>query len=329
MDLKKLVKIPKIYLKEMINSLSKMDKLKKLHFSSGIHFSDTVDALNKKFESYSKANRESSSVWKKVQLSRNEGRPQCRDYIEGIFSDFIELSGDRLTGEDRSVISGLGRLGGKTVAVIGHNKGKNTKERIYYNFGMSIPQGYRKSQRVMKLADKFGFPIVTFIDTPGAYAGLEAEDDGQSAAIAKSIQLMFELKVPVIAVLIGEGGSGGALALAIGNEIAVMENSTYSVISPEACSAILWKDITGVKLAARALKITSMDLARLKVIDRVIKEPIGGSQNDARRMIKIIKRYISDALGRLGKCSIEELKLQRAEKFENMGFFTRKLDNKE
>jgi acetyl-CoA carboxylase carboxyl transferase subunit alpha len=323
MDLKKLAKIPKSYLKEMISSLSKMDKLKKLRFFSGIHFTDTMEALNKKLESYSKVNRESNSVWKKVQLSRNEERPQCRDYINGIFNDFIELSGDRLTGEDTSIIAGLGRMGGKTIAVIGHNKGKNTRERVHYNFGMSIPQGYRKSQRVMKLADKFGFPVVTFIDTPGAYAGLEAEDDGQSGAIAQSIRLMFELSVPVVAVLIGEGGSGGALALAVGNEIAVLENSTYSVISPEACSAILWKDATGTKLAARALKITSRDLSRLKVIDRVIHEPMGGAHKDSKRMIRIVKRYLSDALGRLGKYSGEELRLQRAEKFENMGLFTR------
>jgi len=323
MDIKKLAEIPKSYLKEMIGSLSKMEKLKKFRFFSGIHFTDTVEAINKKLEGYSKVNRESNNVWRKVQLSRDEKRPQCRDYINGIFTDFIELSGDRLTGEDHSVISGLGKIRGKTVAVIGHNKGKNTRERVYYNFGMSIPQGYRKSQRVMKLADKFGFPVITFIDTPGAYAGLEAEDNGQSGAIAQSIKLMFELRVPLVAVLIGEGGSGGALALAVGNEIAVLENSTYSVISPEACSAILWKDASGTRLAARALKMTSKDLSRLEVIDRVIHEPMGGAHNEPKRMIRIVKKYLSDALGRLGKYSREELILQRAQKFENMGYFAR------
>jgi acetyl-CoA carboxylase carboxyl transferase subunit alpha len=323
MDLKKLAKIPRSYLKEMIGSLSKMDKLKKLKFFDGIHFQDTVEAFNKKLDSYSKVNRESNSVWQKVQLSRHEDRPQCRDYIEGIFTDFVELSGDRLTGEDSSIIAGLGKISGNTVAVVGHYKGKNTRERVHYNFGMSIPQGYRKSQRVMKLADKFGFPVVTFIDTPGAFAGLEAEDDGQSSAIAKSIQLMFELTVPVVAVLIGEGGSGGALALAVGNEIAVLENSTYSVISPEACSAILWKDSTGTKLAARALKITSKDLLRLKIVDRILNEPMSGAHKNSKRMIKIVRRYLSDALGRLGKLSAEELKLGRAAKFESIGSFTR------
>ena len=323
MDLKKLGKIPKSYVKEIIGSLSKIDRLKKIRFFSGIHFKDTVDQLNNKIERYSKANRESNNVWKRVELSRNEGRPQCKDYINGIFTDFTELSGDRLTGEDSSIIAGFGSIGGRTVGIIGHNKGKNTNERVRYNFGMSVPQGYRKSQRIMKLANKFGFPVITFIDTPGAYAGLEAEDDGQSGAIARSIQLMFELGVPVVAILIGEGGSGGALALAIGNEVAMLENSTYSVISPEACSAILWKDATGTKLAARALKITSRDLSRLKIIDHIINEPRGGAHNDPNRIVEIVKRYISDALTRLGEYSGEELKTQRTEKFENMGVFTR------
>jgi acetyl-CoA carboxylase carboxyl transferase subunit alpha len=322
MDLKKIEKVSKIYLKELISSFAKIDKLKKLRFFSGIHFKDAVGQFNKRIEKYSSATRESSKVWKKVELSRCGERPQCRDYIKGIFKDFTELSGDRLTGDDSSIAAGLGRIGGRTVAVIGHNKGRNTNERVKHNFGMSIPQGYRKSQRVMKLADKFGFPVITFIDTPGAYAGLEAEDGGQSGSISGSIKLMFELNVPVIAILIGEGGSGGALALAVGNEVAMLENSTYSVISPEACSAILWKDATGKKLAARALKITSGDLLRLGVIERVIHEPMGGAQNDPKRMIKIVRRYINDAIGRLGKYSSEDLRLKRAEKFENIGVFT-------
>jgi len=245
------------------------------------------------------------------------------DYIDGIFTDFTKLSGDRLTGEDGSITAGLGKINGKTVIVVGHNKGKDTNERVQYNFGMSVPQGYRKSQRIMRLANKFKFPVITFIDTPGAHAGLKAEDDGQSSAIARSIELMFELKVPVIAILIGEGGSGGALALAIGNEVAMLENSTYSVISPEACSAILWKNPSGTKLAARALKLTSKDLSRLGIIDRIINEPRGGAQNDPKRMIAIVERYIQETLRKLDQYSDEELKLKRAEKFENIGVFTR------
>jgi len=323
MDLKKLGEVPKSYVKEILNSLSKLDKLKKVPFFTGIHFKDTEKELNKKIDEYRKVDRESRRIWRIVELSRNEGRPQCRDYIDGIFTDFTELSGDRLAGEDRSITAGIGKINEITTVVIGHNKGKDTNERVRYNFGMSIPQGYRKSQRIMRLADKFGFPVITFIDTPGAHAGLEAEDNGQSGAIARSIELMFDLKVPVIAILIGEGGSGGALALAIGNEVAMMENSTYSVISPEACSAILWKNPTGTKLAARALKMTSKDLLRLGIIDWIINEPRSGAQNDPKRMISIVERYISDALKRLGKYSGEELKLQRAEKFENIGVFTR------
>jgi len=321
MDLKKLGDVPKSYVKEILNSLSKLDKLKKVPFFTGIHFKDTEEDLNKKIDDYRKVDRESGRIWKIVELSRDDGRPQCQDYIKGIFTDFISLSGDRLSMEDQSIMAGLGKIGGRTVAIIGHNKGKDIKERIKYNFGSSIPQGHRKSQRIMKLADRFGFPVITFVDTPGAYAGIDAEDSGQSSAIAHSIQHMFELKVPVIVVLIGEGGSGGALALAVGNEIAMLENSTYSVISPEACSAILWKNPSGTRLAARALKLTSKDLLRLGIVDRIINEPIGGAQNDPKRMVRIVKRYVSDAIGRLGKYSGEELVLKRAEKFENMGSF--------
>ncbi len=322
MDLKKLEDIPKNYLKDILKSLSKLEKLKKIPFFSGIHVKDAEKDLNERIEGYRKIERDARKVWKVVELSRNEKRPQCQDYIDGIFKDFIKLDGDRLTGEDHSMVAGLGKISGKTVAVIGNNKGKDINERVKYNFGMGVPQGYRKSQRIMKLADRFGFPIITFIDTPGAYPGLEAEDQGQAGAIARSIQVMFEVEVPVIAILIGEGGSGGALALAIGNEVAILQNSTYSVISPEGCAAILWKDSSGTQLAAKALKITSRDLLKLKVIDRIIHEPIGGAQNDPRRMIRIVKRYLSDALGRYSKLSKKELKTMRAEKFESMGLFS-------
>ncbi len=323
MDLKKLEEIPKSYLKEILGSLSKLEKLKKVPFFTGIHFKDAEKDLASKIENYKRVERDAIRVWNIVKLSRHEGRPQCIDYINGIFEDFVKLSGDRLSGEDKSIIAGLGRLNGKSVAVIGHHKGKNIKERIEHNFGMSIPQGYRTSQRVIRLADRFGLPIITFIDTPGAYPALEAEDNGQASAIANSILLMFKVKVPVIAILIGEGGSGGALALAVGNEVAMLENSTYSVISPEGCAAILWKNPSGIKLAARELKMTSRDLLRLRVIDRIIHEPIGGAQNAPKRMIKIVKKYITVSLERLINISGEDLKSKRALKFESMGFFTR------
>ncbi len=320
-DLKKLREIPKSYIKEILGSLSKLEKLKKIPFFTGIHFKDAERDLTRKIENYKRVERDARRVWKIVELSRNENRPQCQDYINGIFENFINLSGDRLNGEDRSIIAGLGKINGKTVAAIGHNKGRDIKERMEYNFGMSTPQGYRKSQRIMKMADRFGFPVITFIDTPGAYPAIEAEDNGQAAAIAKSISVMFELRVPVISILIGEGGSGGALALAVGNEVFMLENSTYSVISPEGCAAILWKNPSGTKLAARELRLTSRDLLRLKLIDRIIPEPLGGAQNAPERMLKIVRRYIMDTLQKYEHIQGEELKSARARKFESMGIF--------
>jgi len=320
MDLKELEEIPKSYLKEILQALSKLEKLKKIPFFTGIHFKDAERDLAQKVESYKRVERDAKKVWKIVELSRNEKRPQCRDYIDGVFEDFVSLCGDRLGGEDKSIIAGLGKISGGTVAVIGHNKGKDIKERMEYNFGMSIPQGYRKSQRIMKLANRFGFPIITFIDTPGAYPAIEAED-GQAGAIAKSISVMFEVKVPVIAILIGEGGSGGALALAIGDEVAMLENSTYSVISPEGCAAILWKNSSGTKLAARELRLTSKDLKKLKVIDKIIPEPFGGAQNAPERMLKIVRKYIINTLPKYRGVPGKQLKYERAKKFESIGFF--------
>lgn len=320
-DLKKLKEVPKSYIKEILGSLSKLEKLKKIPFFTGIHFKDAERDLTRKIENYKRVERDARRVWKIVELSRNEKRPQCKDYINGIFENFINLSGDRLNGDDRSIIAGLGKINGKTVAAIGHNKGRDIKERMEYNFGMSIPQGYRKSQRIMKMADKFGFPVITFIDTPGAYPAIEAEDNGQAAAIAKSISVMFELRVPIISILIGEGGSGGALALAVGDEVFMLENSTYSVISPEGCAAILWKNPSGTKLAARELRLTSKDLLRLKLVDRVIPEPLGGAQNAPERMLKIVRRYIMNAMQKYEHIPGEELKSARAQKFESMGIF--------
>lgn len=322
-NLKKLQDVPKTYVKEVLGELSRLEKLKKIPFFTGIHFKDAERELIRKIENYKKIGKDAERVWKIIELSRNEKRPQCRDYINGIFKNFVNLSGDRLGGEDRSIIAGLGKIDGKTVAVIGHNKGKDIKERMEYNFGMSTPHGYRKSQRIMELANRFGFPIITFVDTPGAYPAIEAEDNGQAAAIAKSISVMLEVKVPVISILIGEGGSGGALALAVGNEVYMLENSTYSVISPEGCAAILWKDPAGTKLAARELRLTSRDLMKLGVIDKVIPEPLGGAQNAPERTVKIVRKYIIDALQKYEDISGEELKSARACKFESMGFFSK------
>ncbi|MFO7929094.1 MAG: acetyl-CoA carboxylase carboxyltransferase subunit alpha [Candidatus Humimicrobiaceae bacterium] len=321
MDLNKIKNIPKHYFKEILKSFSRLEKLKKLNLFSGIHFKEAEKKLAEKVENYKKVEKEAMKAWKIVQLSRHDKRPQTSDYIEGIFDEFIELSGDRLSADDQSITAGLGKINGRTVAAVGHTKGKNIKERIKYNFGMSSPQGFRKSQRIMELADRFGFPVITFIDTGGAYPGIEAEDGGQAGAISNSILRMFKLKVPVISVLIGEGGSGGALALAIGNYIIMLKNSTYSVISPEGCAAILWKDPSGTKLAARALKLTSKELHRLGIIDRIVNEPMGGAHTRPDRMVKIIKKNIEVALRRLENVPGDKLKADRAEKFEKIGYF--------
>lgn len=305
----------------LLSSLSKISLFKKVNFLSKLNFKNAKKIIIKKIKGMRREDRISERAWKIVEMSRDENRPKTIDYINNIFEDFIELSGDRLCADDKSITAGFGRFNGKTVAVIGHNKGRDIKERVLYNFGMPNPSGYRKSKRVMELADKFKFPVITFIDTPGANPAIEAEDNGQAGAIAKNIECMFNLKVPSIVILIGEGGSGGALALAIGNYIMMLENSTYSVISPEGCAAILWKDQGALKKAAATLKLTAKDLANLKVIDKIIHEPRGGAHIEPERMIKIIKENIKAALLKFEGLNSEELKIQRADKFESMGFF--------
>lgn len=308
-------------MKGLFNSLSKINLFKKISFLSKLNFKHAKANIIYKIKGLRKDTRIAERVWKIVELSRNEDRPKTIDYIENIFEDFQELSGDRLSSDDKAITTGLGKINGKTVAIIGHNKGKDIKERIQYNFGMPNPSGYRKSRRIMELANRFNFPVITFIDTPGANPAIEAEDNGQASAIAKNIEFMFNLKVPAIVVLIGEGGSGGALALAIGNYIMMLENSTYSVISPEGCAAILWKDQTATKQAAAMLKLTAKDLLNFKIIDRIIHEPKGGAQNEPDRMIKILKENLIIALSKFEGLSGEDLKIQRAGKFEALGFF--------
>jgi acetyl-CoA carboxylase carboxyl transferase subunit alpha len=321
MEVEKLKSLPKNFLKETLQSVFKLEKLKRLKGFSGVHFNDAEKKLAENIENYRNVEREAVKSWRVVELSRNENRPHTPDYIKGIFEDFVELSGDRNNMEDKSIITGFGKIAGRTVAIIGHNKGKDIKERVLYNFGSSMPQGYRKANRIMELADRFNFPVITLIDTPGAYPALEAEDSGQAGAIANSILKMFELTVPTIAVLIGEGGSGGALALAIGNYVMMLENATYSVISPEGCASILWRDPSVAKLAARALKLTSKDLLKMGIIDKIIYEPIGGAQNDPQRMIKIVKAFLLSTVKRYSSMPNMDFKAERAKKFEIMGSF--------
>lgn len=301
--------------------LEKVSIFKKLNMLSKLNFRNVKLRIVSSIKNIRKENRNASRAWKIVELSRKEERPKIKDYLELMLDDFIPLSGDRLFGEDKSIVAGFGRLGDKSIAVIGHNKGKNLKERVEYNFGMPNPQGYRKAMRVMSVAERLNIPLVTIIDTPGANPAIEAEDLGQASAIANSIEFMFKLKIPVITVFIGEGGSGGALALAIGNHIIMLENSTYSVISPEGCAAILWKDQDAVRKAAATLRLTAKDLIELKVIDKIIREPFGGAHNSPERAAKILKKHIENKIEEFSGISCEELVKMRYEKFESFGFY--------
>ncbi|HLS72106.1 MAG TPA: acetyl-CoA carboxylase carboxyltransferase subunit alpha [Chitinophagaceae bacterium] len=264
---------------------------------------------------------ENLSPWQRVQLSRHPKRPYTEFYIEQICDNFKELHGDRNVKDDKAIIGGMGEIAGKKVMIIGHQKGKNTKQRQLRNFGMANPEGYRKALRLMKMAEKFNRPIITLIDTPGAYPGLEAEERGQGEAIARNLFEMFRLKVPVICIVIGEGASGGALGIGIGDRIAMLENTWYSVISPENCSTILWRSWDYKVQAAEQLKLTSKDMLEFKIVDDVIKEPVGAAHAHPEEMAEIVKTYILDTLKDLEKKNAEKLIQKRIEKFSNMGFF--------
>ncbi len=257
--------------------------------------------------------------WQRVQLSRHPDRPYTLDYIELMCDEFIELHGDRQVRDDPAIIGGFAKIGGESVMIIGQQKGRNTKQRQYRNFGMPNPEGYRKALRLMKLAEKFNRPIVTLIDTPGAFPGLEAEERGQGEAIARNLKEMFMLKVPVICVVIGEGASGGALGIAIGDRVFMLENTWYSVISPENCSTILWRSWDYKEQAAEAMKITSGDMLELKLIDGIIREPVGGAHVNHEEMAELLKSKILESLKTLSKMSPEKRISTRIDKFSNMG----------
>ena len=258
------------------------------------------------------------SAWEKVQLARETERPKALDYIESIFEDFIELHGDRNFGDDKSIIGGIAKIEGMAVTVIGEQKGKNSKENIKRNFGMPNPEGYRKALRLMKQAEKFNRPIITFIDTPGAYPGIGAEERGQGEAIARNMLEMSNLKVPIICIVIGEGSSGGALAIAVGDRIVMLENAVYSILSPEGFASILYKDSSKAKEAAENMKITAEDLKKLKIIDKIIKEPNGGAQKDFGTVSENLKEYIISSIKELKELSKQELIQKRYEKFRKM-----------
>lgn len=278
-----------------------------------------VKALERKILDLKKETFENLTGWQRVQLSRHPDRPYTLDYIYEITSDFIEIHGDRTVGDDKAMIGGFGSIDGKTFMLIGQQKGRNTKQRQLRNFGMANPEGYRKSLRLMKMAEKFNKPIITFIDTPGAFPGLEAEERGQGEAIARNLKDMFMLKVPVICIVIGEGASGGALGIAIGDKVLMLENTWYSVISPESCSSILWRSWDYKEQAAEVLKLTAKDMLAHKLIDGVIKEPLGGAHVDVKWMAGEIKKAILDHTNELLKLSPDERIHQRIEKFSAMG----------
>ena len=287
--------------------------------SEEMNVEDEAVALDRKAADLLKELYQNLSPWQKCQVARHPDRPHCKDYIEALFSEFIPLAGDRNFADDHAVIGGLGRLAGRPVMVIGHEKGSDTKTRIERNFGMARPEGYRKAVRLMDLADRFGIPVITLIDTPGAYPGKGAEERGQSEAIARATEKCLRVGVPLVSVIIGEGGSGGAVAFATANRIAMLEHSIYSVISPEGCASILWKDAEKMREAAEALRLTAQDLSGLEIIDRVIPEPVGGAQRHARETIDAVGKAIEDMLGELEGSSRENLIRSRRAKFLNMG----------
>ncbi|MBI2896707.1 MAG: acetyl-CoA carboxylase carboxyltransferase subunit alpha [Deltaproteobacteria bacterium] len=297
-----------------------IDELKQVA-GPGVLFAEEIGRLEERARKLQIEIFNDLDAWQKVQLSRHPNRPYMLDYVERLMTDFIELHGDRLHGEDRAIVAGLAKFGDRRVMVIGHQKGRNTKENLVRNFGMANPEGYRKARRLFQLADRFGLPILTLIDTPGAYPGIGAEERGQAEAIAQCLVTMAALKVPVIATVIGEGGSGGALALGVANRVLMLEYAIYSVISPEGCASILWKDQSKAAEAARQLRITAADLHRFGLVDAVIEEPAGGAHRDYEATARKVGAAIGGYLDSLSGMTPDELVGDRYDKFRAMGVF--------
>jgi acetyl-CoA carboxylase carboxyl transferase subunit alpha len=305
--------------KPIIELEKKIHELKSFISEKKIDLSSEVRKLEDKLEHLKKDTYANLTAWQKVQLARHPLRPYTLDYISMIMSDFVELHGDRLFSDDKAMICGLAKLASFKVMVIGHQKGRDTKENLKRNFGCAHPEGYRKALRVMQMAEMFGLPVVVFIDTPGAYPGIGAEERGQSHAIALNLREMMRISVPIMAVVIGEGGSGGALGVGVADRLAVLENSYYSVISPEGCAAILWKDGAKASQAAEVLKLTGQDLLKMNLIDEVIPEPLGGAHRDAQKSAQNIKEVILKNFKELVLLDKEELLKLRYKKFRSMG----------
>lgn len=302
----------------------KRKKLIDIQEQGEINLDEKIAEIDKLIEEKQSEIYENLTPWQRVQLSRHPQRPYTLFYIHHIFENFIELHGDRKAGDDKAIVGGLAELDGHGVVVIGHQKGVNTKMRQYRNFGMANPEGYRKALRLMKLAEKFNKPIITFIDTPGAYPGIKAEEFGQAEAIARNLFEMSQLKVPIISIIIGEGASGGAIGIGVCDRLLMLENTWFTVISPESCSSILWRNWDNKHIAAEQLKLTATDMFKMKIVDAIVKEPLGGAHNDPEEMAKIVKRNIKRSLTMLSDMSAEERVLKRIEKYAAMGTYEEK-----
>ena len=298
---------------------SKIESLKYLAQSEDVDISQEVSRLQQKLEKQVKSSYSNLTPWQKSQVARHPQRPHCLDYVNALIEDFTPLCGDRLFADDEAMIGGIGRFKNISVVVLGQEKGHDIESRVKYNFGMAKPEGYRKAQRLMDLADKFNMPVICFVDTSGAFPGVEAEARGQAEAIASSIQKCLQIKAPIVSVVIGEGGSGGAIAIATANRVLMLEHSIYSVISPEGCASILWRSADKVKEATEALKLTAQDLRKLGVIDEIIAEPLGGAHRDPQAAIERVGDSLLKHLKELLPQSGDELKKRRTEKFLRMG----------
>src|SRR5690625_335137 len=300
---------------------NKIEQLRYMQSDSAVDISDEVHRLQQKSQALAKSIYAKLTPWQTAQVARHPQRPYTLDYVQEIFTDFHELHGDRMYADDLSIVGGLARFNGSPCMIIGHQKGRDTKERAKRNFGMPRPEGYRKALRLMRLAEKFGLPVFTFVDTPGAYPGIGAEERGQSEAIGHNLYAMAELKVPIISTIIGEGGSGGALAIAVGDVVMMLQYSTYAVISPEGCASILWRSADKAPAAAEALAITAPRLKELGLIDRVVNEPIGGAHRDPATMASQLQRALSDALRQLADQDADTLVARRLERLLAFGKF--------
>jgi acetyl-CoA carboxylase carboxyl transferase subunit alpha len=308
--------------KPILDLESKIRDMRTYGEEQGIDLTSEITVLERRLESLKEETFASLSRWQRVQVARAPGRPTGLDYVANVFEGFEELHGDRTLGDDPAVVTGLAKLDGQSVVVIAQQKGRDTKENIHRNFGMSHPSGYRKAMRMFDLADKFGLPVVALIDTPGAYPGIAAEEQGQAWVIAASIQRMSRLRVPAVSIVIGEGGSGGALAVGVANRVLILENATYSVISPESCAAILWRDASQAERAAEALKLTARDLHQLEIVDRVLDEPVGGAHRDPAATMQRVAEALREELEALAPLDATELVRQRRARFRRLGRFT-------